>query len=334
MDKFPELTEIEYCLYLMSYSDLRRFEYFLSYYLQKTSLINHYFPHIPEELKGFSDHGYKHVKNILQLQQKILISNVPFLENLIYKDEDDEIPENSALNFYELYLLLSATLWHDVGNLIERFHHNEHIPAVENDIHPYFIDKDIKAYVLQIAKAHTGADGVRIQIPLPISCYCNEQISCQFIGALLRFTDELDEGQNRLDMSYYERLGGKIEKHQKIFWEVCNCIKRINPNPKSFNIEIDANIEKKDIWTKYPKLLNEGKSNECEIEVCVIDELIYRVNKMNIERMNYMGYVQKLLEFKNISLNLNIIDGANSKTDKIIFSDQFGYNEFWQLIIQ
>lgn len=329
MGTFPELTAIECCLYLMARDNRERLEYFLSYYLQKITLINHFYPIIPVELKGYSDHGHKHVQNIIQLQQKILVSNVPHLQKLINED-DDEIPEDSAFNFYELYLLLSATLWHDIGNIIARTRHNENITPIEQKIQHYFVNTEIKTHVLQIAKAHTGSDGVKTQIPLTVSSYCNEQISCQFIGALLRFTDELDEGQNRLDISYYERFEDRIGEHQKIFWETCKCIKRIHPDPEHFEIIIDVNIEKQEIWKKYVKVINEGKPDEVEKEICILDELIFRINKINIERMNYMEFVQKFLDFKRIKLTLNILDGVNTQSVQKCFSDQFGYKEFWE----
>jgi len=333
MKKPPELSDLEYCLYLMSEDDPVLFEYFLSYYLQKFTLMNLVYPQIASELKGYNDHGYKHVKNIINLQEKILISNVPFLEEMIY-GEGDDIQEDSAFNFYELYLLLSATLWHDVGNIVERFHHNEHIPRIEAKIQHYFVNTEIKDYVLHIAKAHTGSDGVRAQINLPVSGYCNEQIFCQFIGALLRFTDELDEGQNRLNLGFYERFGDSIEEHQKIFWEVCNCIKRILPEPRESQIIIDVNIKKEDIFKDYLKILNKGKSEETKIRVCLIDELIFRINKINQERIYYMEFVKKFLDFKEIKLNVNILDGGDTQSMTFSFNDQFGYDQFWETVDQ
>jgi len=299
-------------------------EYFFSYYLQKISLSNHFYPHIEAELKGYSDHGEKHVNNILKIYKKLLGNVIPCEE-----EDTFDSPTDVILNYYELYLLLCATIWHDVGNLKERHHHNIHLQEVSDHINHYFVDTDIKELAMEIAKAHTGFDGVNTHIKREITPYKNEQIVSRFIGAVLRFADELDEGQNRLDMSYYERMKENIPSHQRIFWEACNCIKRIEPVPEKFNIEIEVVLKKEDLFKIFEKKIMEGTQDEKLIEVALIDELISRLNKINKERMYYMTFIQKFVEYNTITTSIDIHENEKSKTKIFVLNDNHGYNEFW-----
>lgn len=325
MKRVPGLTSIEYSLYLMCKRDNELLEYFFSYYLQKLTLLNHFYPHIEGELKGYSDHGEKHVKNILKLYTKMLINVIPCEE-----EDTFEIPTDIVFNYYELYLLLCATIWHDIGNLKARNQHNRHLSEISDRINHYFVDKDMKDLTMEIARAHTGEDAVTKEIQVEITPYKNELIVSRFIGAILRFADELDEGQNRVDLSYYERMKDTIPSHQRVFWESCGCIKRIEPNPDKFDVDIEIKIKKEDMFNLFDKKLKEGTPYEKEIKVALIDELIFRLNKINKERMYYMTFIQKFVEYKTISTAIYIIDNGNSTRKTFVLNDSNGYTEFWR----
>ena len=81
----------------------------------------------------------------------------------------------------------------------------------------FFVDKDMEKYAIQIAKAHTGEGGVRKEISLEDTDYQNAEIYLRFLGALLRFTDELEEGEVRIDNQYYESMKDHIPNDQKIY---------------------------------------------------------------------------------------------------------------------
>jgi len=135
---------------------------------------------------------------------------------------------------------------HDVGNLRGRNQHNRKVIDVASRLkNSFFVDADVKKYIMQIATAHTGSDGVRKEIPLEDVDYKNEEINLRFLGAVLRFTDELDEGDMRVDPQYYEPMKDLIEDEKKIYWEAPLCIKRITPNLMKVGLIFHAILIKK-----------------------------------------------------------------------------------------
>jgi hypothetical protein len=307
------LTPIENAFYNMGKEDPKMQEYFFTYYSQKLVLLNHFYPYVTTVIPHYTDHGQKHVVRLMELCGRLLKNSVPGLA-------DAPILDATSFNFYEIYLLLCATVWHDVGNLLGRERHNEKITKVANRLKKhFFVDKDIEEYAFQIAKAHTGQDGVRREIPVDSTDYMNNEINLRFLGATLRFADELEEGEVRIDKNYYEAMKDKIPADKRIYWETSCCIKRIEPHPENCSIEAHAQI-KKDLLFKL--LEKNGK------KVALVDELIFRFDKMNEERKYYMQFVRKHIEYNEIVLDLAV---GNARVNKITFrfDNDHGYNDFW-----
>lgn len=309
------ITLIEKLFCNMAIGDPLLEEYFFTYYSQKLILLNHFYPHVEGLLRGFTDHGPAHVTRVLKLYEKMLANNIPGMKA-------SDVMSNAAMNFFELYLLLCATVWHDVGNLLGRDEHNEKIAEISDRLETnFFMDDDVRKYALQIAKAHTGADGVREGIPVVDANYKNSEVNVRFLGGLLRFADELEEGDVRVDSQFYQAMKkDKIDPKQKIYWETSLRIKRIEPKPDDSVIEIYVDIGKEEMFELFSK---EGR------DVALIDELISRIDKMNQERMYFMLFVRKHIEYRKIVLQITL---ANKKPRKVIhtFDDSQGYESFWQ----
>ena len=316
------ISKIELAFYRMANKTPFQQEYFFSYYHQKIRLINHFYSHINEELKHFNDHGPNHIFRIFKIYEQILRINFPyFTEDSI---EESVNISSISLNFFEIYLLLSATLWHDIYNLIDRNEHAlklESFPEFEKTV---FIQDEIKNYILKVAKSHSGEDAIEKNI-LDDEIHCfNELIDLKFIAAVLRLADELDESEERIDWTYYKQTG-IISDEEKIFWEFNHCIKRIYSDPDKRSIEINCYVEDSKIFEIFKK---KGK------KVALIDEIIYRINKINEERKYNCKFLSnKFLVFEKITLELKILKTDDSKPFKYLFNfdDSYGYNDFWNL---
>jgi len=308
------ITPIEKVFYNMAKMDARLQEYFFTYYSQKLILLNHFYPHVEGKLRGFPDHGPDHIVRIMELHGKLLKNNILGLS------DPQETVSDATLNFYEIYLLLSATVWHDVGNLLGRYKHNQNITKISSRLKDnYFPNKDLKKYVFQIAKAHTGPEGITREIPIEDADYKNAEIHLRFLGAVLRFADELEEGGVRVDETYYETMKDKIPNNKKIFWETCCCINRIEPKPSECIVQLCAKVDKDKLFKLFTK---NGKN------VALIDELVFRIDKINLERKYFMQFVRKHVEYREILFDLTVED---SRPDKFTFrldNDQ-GYHDFW-----
>lgn len=322
MKTLTDITEVEKSFYEMSKMDRSLQEYFFTYYSQKLILYNHIYPRVPEVLKGFNDHGYNHITRILNLYSKFLRNNI-----LDPSSERDFI-SNTTLNYYELYLLLCATLWHDVGNSLGRSEHEKRIIDVMDRLkNHFFVDEDLREYALQIAEAHTGNNAITTCIPHEDTDYNGHEINLRFLGATLRLVDELEEGELRIDKTFFNSMSDLLDDRQKIFWMISKCIKRINPDPDRCIIEINARIKNSDIFTLFKKEKKGSKELE---DIALIDELIFRIDKINKERINYMKYVRKHVNYNRVRLNLTVVGRADLGQINFTFDDDHGYNTFWK----
>jgi hypothetical protein len=314
------ISTVEKTFYELSKTNTNRQEYFFTYYSQKLILFNHIYPHIPEILHGYNDHGHGHIMRILDLYGLILKNNI-----YDFSIEEDPLCEKT-LNFSELYLLLCGTIWHDVGNALGRESHGKKVTVVQERLkNNFFVDEDARNYARQIAEAHTGEDGIRRCIPDEDIDYQNHEVNLRFLGAILRFADELEEGEQRIDRRYYESMGDSINNDQKIYWEISKCIKRITPDPENCCININVRLK----YDEMIKLFIKKSYEKVSQEVALIDELIYRIQKINTERKNYMNYVRKHLNYKEITLDLTIVDKLELGKITFRFNDDIGYRNFW-----
>ncbi len=314
MNDILGITRIEKAFFNMGRENFDLQEYFFTYYSQKLILLNHFYPHVEGMLRGYVDHGPEHIIRIMRLYEKMLDENIP---GMSFKAESSEILSGITLNFYEIYLLLCATLWHDIGNLLGRNWHNKKIIEILSRLKKhFFVDSDMERYALQIAEAHTGEE----DHSLSPTDYRNEEINLPFLGALLRLTDELDEGEIRVDIQYYETMRDQIPEKNRIYWETSNCIKRIEPKPKDTVIEIRSRINQENLF----KLFTRGNK-----EIALIDHLISKIDKINEERKYYMQFASKFIEFDEIILDITLLnDNAGTITFK--FTNDQGYDAFWR----
>jgi len=316
MKNLVKISRIEKAFYEMAKADLKFQEYFFTYYAQKLIFLNQFYPHIEGTLTGYTDHGPDHITRILMLYEKMLKNNISAFESV-------DIPSSGNINFYELYLLLCATILHDVGNLLGRFDHPEKAKIIVDKVkNNFFVDDEMKRYALQMVSAHSGEDTIKKHIEREDVDYKNEEINLRFLGAILRFTDELEEGRVRVDRTYYDSIKDTMDQNQRIFWEISLLINRITPNPDGFEIEICAEIDEKNLFNLYKKK---------EKDVALIDELIFRIDKINNERKYYMEFVRKHLEYREIIFNLTITSTGNSPiTISYKFNNDQGYEKFWK----
>jgi hypothetical protein len=325
MDDPYMITNVERAFYQMAKKGTNQREleeYFFTHYSQKLVLLNHVYSHIESHLPGYTDHGPEHVERILCIFEKMLKNNVWYLDH--ERDYDDNpLKVAEALNIYELYALLCATLWHDAGNIFGRKEHEQQLKKIQERLDLFFVDDDIMNHVLAIAKSHSGRDSITINIESDEN-YRGEPLNLQFLAGILRLADELEEGESRVDRTYYQRDFAKVPADQKIFWEISLCIKRIEPKPNEQTIDINAKLANEAAcFTLYPKKIGDNTQN-----IAFIDELIFRINKMNEERRYYMRFAAKYLSFKQIEFKLKI----DRSTFIFVFDDTHGAKEFWETL--
>jgi hypothetical protein len=316
------ITDVEKAFYEMSVkgeNPEQLQEYFFTYYSQKITLSNHVYAHMESHLPGYTDHGPEHVNRILQLYKKMLFNNISYFDPT--RDyETSPLQSSEALNIYEVYLLLSATLWHDAGNIFTRHRHEVRAKQVQKKLKLFFIDNDVMENSLNIAKCHTGKDSITKYLLMDDN-YHGVQLNLRFLAALLRLADELEEGEVRVDRTYYESNIATISDEQKFFWELSRCIKRIEPRPDNQTIEIHAKVDDEDAcFRTYPRTVGSARNS-----IMFIDGLINKINKINETRKYYMRFLAKYVAFHSVEFKLRIGGQQISFT----MDDDNGYDAFW-----
>ena len=277
----------------------------------------------------YTDHGTKHINRILILLNDLL---QPHLLN-----EGEIAPQSTRtasadllskkLNAYEIYLLLCAVIWHDIGNLYGRKEHNKKIFKLFRRAKGFLHDKKSSEWIQNICEAHSGDKAV-------------DKIDCEtmyekdfifyprFLAALLRFCDELDETKERIGECVYDQ----VPKQQRIYWFFCKCNDSIHverDDQDNAKIVVIGSMDKSSLKSEFTK--NNGRTT---IKVLGIEEYITRINKINAERI-YCNKFYNRHFFKGvekIELHFRIYD--QSKLFREIdfdFNDQNGRDEFFKL---
>ena len=159
-------------------------EYIALYVTARTVLLEDVFDEIRGREPHLTDHGPRHIADVLSNVFKLLDGNLDHFTPL------------------EHYILGLSVLFHDVGNLHGRQGHNTRIGHFYDHVRrdaPRFGHE--RTLVVQIAQAHTGLarNGSRNTLTdVPELLHLDgEPIKAREIAAVVRFADELAEGRQR-----------------------------------------------------------------------------------------------------------------------------------------
>src|SRR5574341_111361 len=163
---------------------------------------------IYEEIKGrerdLSDHGPRHIRNVLENAYLLLG------------------PSFEKLTAMELYVLCTAILFHDVGNLEGREGHNRKISEIYKHVRggDQTFDPEKRA-ILQISGAHSGYSKDKTKDTIKdldeyTHVYANP-IRAKLVAAILRLADELAEGPHRTSLYIQNHPNSKYKspKHHQ-----------------------------------------------------------------------------------------------------------------------
>jgi len=249
----------------------------LNYETTRDALIDEILPEIKARETGLTDHGPKHIKNVLN--------------NVYYLLEKEGLEK---LNACELYCLLIGVLLHDVGNLHERKNHQRNITDIYRHVRPLVTNEE-KRIVTRIVGAHAGEtitgspDTLRtLKDSMP---FMEKGVRVGELAALLRFADELAEGPQRTSKYMIEK--GYYPEKSQIFHKYANITK----------VYIDRGNSR--IVLTYDLDIKSCKSiSEYETELSELLEYSYkRIVKMDQERKFNKFYCSLLSPFKKIEVS-------------------------------
>ncbi len=277
-----------------------------------TNVRTYLLDNIYEQIKGtqpdLTDHGPGHIQNVLDNINDLLGD------------------QNKDLNCMELNVLCLSVLFHDVGNIFDRYEHQKNIREVYDQACPNINGSDKheeKLIILDICKAHCGesisGDNDTIRNLKETSKLERKVIRLKILAAILRFADELAEGPQRT--SWFMMKKHMYSEKSNIFHKYASCSKvdidRLNGRIcLVYHISIDLGDE------------SDKSSKDALVS---IDELeaflgfIYkRIEKLNQERQYAKHYSSILFPFKETSASFNFWYNGQQipvDLDPVILSD-------------
>ncbi len=289
-----------------------RNQYFYEKYtVLKNVLFDKFYEQIPGKYPGYTNHTFKHIKGVL-LQ----------IDRLCKERIDKSHPEDANhINLYELYLLLMSIIFHDVAMIVEKREEHGNITKILELFDGIILSEDERTWIKVFVKCHQGSARIEELIPMKEKMINNWKVHPQFIAAMLRLADELDENKIRSDEVGLKL--GTIPEDQIVYHEYANRVDGINPDIRHEKIGIEISIQLSDVFKKFKK----GAA-----EVVFIEETINRINRTNNERKYCMGFTEYYLEYKNIEVSIFLKNGdKQEKTLSFVFDDRRGEAEFWEV---
>lgn len=283
MAELQALEKIQHDKLLTQFGETKGEEYFRDYLHARRVIFDEIAPEIKAIEPALTDHGPKHLNNVLYNAHKLLGEEVDNLTGI------------------ELYVLCVGILFHDVGNIEGRKGHNTKISKVHEHVRcgasaNYRREKDIIMRVAEAHCGHTPDDSKDTLKPLPPTMELHgESVRVPEIAALIRLADELAEGPQRT--SCFMQHTQKYPKDSVIHHKYASSISEIavNRNSKRIALTLDINLT-----------TSETGDISFDEEVALYTFLEYsfgRIMKLDEERRFTKHYSDWLSPFKSTSVS-------------------------------
>lgn len=229
-----------------------------------------------------TDHGVDHINAVMFHASEIIGDKLRYLSG------------------YEIYLLLLAIHFHDLGNIYGREEHEEKIGEVIADLGKTFeLDGVEREFVFAIAKAHGGynngdKDTIRY---VNVDETCNTiRVRAKLLAAILRFADEISDDFTR---AAYESM--KIPEQNEVFHlysKVLEPVSIIGETIK-FHFRIPYEYTQKCV----------GKGDK---KVFLYDEILNRLTKCMRELEYCRRYANGFISITTLNVTIDFMSEKNN----------------------
>ena len=233
----------------------------------------------PEDIIYLTNHGPEHVTQVIQRTTDLL------------RDSGCE------LSPYEGYILLTAILFHDIGNVYGRRNHEAKAWKIMNALGVLAgADQLEKRTIIKIALVHGGTfDGSkdtinRLQEKDDI---LGKPVRKRLLAAILRFGDELADDFSRA--SRYILDAGKIPENSQIHHRYSASLNSVRV--ERGEVRLRFNLDEEEALKEYMK---NGQPT------FLLDEINDRVLKMHRERMYCMRFMRPHIDISRIHIDITI----------------------------
>lgn len=233
-----------------------------------------------------TDHGPDHIQTVINRAATLL----------------DNSENTNNLTGYEIYILLCAIHFHDLGNIHGREKHEKRVSEMMSHVASHLGDAVEKNTIRQVAEAHGGKVGGESDTIsyLPRSSTVNGMdIRPSMLAAILRFSDELADDSLRANRAL--QALDAIPKSSIIYHKYASCLHSVmsRDSCKSVELHYDVNIE--EMKSKFPKMNPQTKRFQ---SVYLLDEILERLHKMYLERLYCNRFMAPVVHVHSIVVKI------------------------------
>jgi len=312
-----QLVSLESSALLNSSNEDRR-KAFACYLAMREKIAVDYLPLISSRIPYINDHTRKHLERVLAHIESLLEMNF-----YAPGQSGADIPADKHITWTDTLILLNALVWHDIGNIYGREGHAQEVHDCFKDVAPRMYDGQLAQYVKQVAEAHSGPNAIERAIPnaQAVVRYHSDDIHLQFLAAVLRFADELDEDSRRISPGEYEELGVVPEDNQRFwFFSKVNSSIKVQMNSGPFNTSLSVHIDSKVPASRFDVRFTTRRrpGTGQRVKTAAMTEYFRRIFKINAERVYCNSYLTTAYNHPGIgSLHINL---TTNEPDKPVVS--------------
>lgn len=239
------------------------------YTTMKSYLDREYYPWIQANCPFYTDHGDLHIRSVIHSASQLLDAHLK------------KTARQSELSSLDLFLVLAAILWHDVGNVYGRSGHAKKVAEMTREIKALgFPNPDIHRLVNEIAIAHGGENGLDTPREREDCSTSHKSYSVYplALAALVRFADEVSENQSRISHA----LLPSVPAENRIYWEYASCIAASLPDAARQRVRVSVNIPIESATAVLP--CKDYRDRFGTDDLSLIEYVVCRFEKMNNER--------------------------------------------------
>lgn len=231
-------------------------------------------------------HGKEHVDTVVHRASQLVM--------------DDSSPSRTCLSPYEVYLLLMAIYFHDVGNVYGRNQHETKIVPIIDKLKPLLSDKAVeRKWVIRIAEAHGGTlngmpKDTLASLP-PSDLVQGESVRLQALAAVLRFADELADDSSR--SAGILKDTGNLPTSSEVYHYYARALHSVDVRASEYIVDLRYQFNAMDAKRKF------GKGSE---SVYLLDEIYTRTLKMHSEREYCMRFTHGIVRIDTISVRIEV----------------------------
>ena len=225
-----------------------------------------------------TDHGPEHIRTVIRRASELVSV------------------KSCRLTSYEMFILLMAIHFHDVGNIKGRENHEIRSGEFYKELGKLAsIDATERHYFVNIAQAHGGKKKDKLEYLEKELKLLGHPVRIQLLASILKLADELaDEYTRATKISWAD-----VPKESQVFHKFAFALKTVDINHATNTIELDFWLDKENVTSKYGK----GAS-----EVFLVDEIKERTYKTHLERLYCMRFMADEIKLNSVSVKINFLE--------------------------